>query len=180
VRSANLQPGLSFVEAEGATALTVRSSDEHRLLATWRNLALVLWMRETQPSAVTAMGNLLGELAERNGRIVLLQIVEPGAIMPSTAVRDAISLLLKEHAPAMLGSAVVFEGDGFRGAAARAVVSTMALVTRLSFPHQIFASVPVALRWLDERQPAGGYYLRDQLESAVARLRLQARAARER
>lgn len=170
-----LERGMSFVGAPGAVALAVRDFDEHHVLAVWRNVAFALWLRETQLVAVSAMGRLLGELTHDGKRAALLQVAETGAAVPSTAVREAISALLKAHTDSLLASAVVFEGEGFRAAGARAVVSGIALVSRLRYPHEIFATVSAALAWIDQRQPQPGSYRRDELERAIEQLRASAR-----
>lgn len=164
-------PGTVFVGAPGAPGLEVRRHDEHHVLAVCRNVAVVLWVKETQLSAVGGMGELLGELTRGDRRSALLQIAEPSALVPTTEAREAIMAVLKLHTSSLLASAVVFEGDGFRAAAARAVVSGIALMARLDFPHQIFASVPSALEWIESRQSEPKRHLGDGLERAIGQLR---------
>ena len=175
VRSTVLEPGTRLFGAPGAAPLEVRGSDPNQVLAVWRNVAVALWVRETQLTAVAAIGAVLAELTSGGRRAALLQIADLGATFPSAEAREAITLLLKRHSSSLLASAVVFEAEGFKGAAARAVVSGIALMSRLPYPHEIFASVPAALDWIDRRQPQPGNHRRDQVERAIAQLHERAR-----
>jgi hypothetical protein len=157
----------------GVTTLRVAARDRHHALGSWRNVVLVVWREETQIPAIVRTSQLIGELAQRHGRIALVQIVEQTAVPPESDIRKAISDMLKKHSDHLISSAVVFEGSGFRAAGVRGVVTAISLLSRTKFPHVIFASPPAALNWTSRHLGTDGPVWTDQALRVVDELRAE-------
>jgi hypothetical protein len=155
----------------GVSALEVCEHDVHHALGSWRNLVVVVWRSETQIPAIERCSALIGEVARRHGSAALLQIVEPTAVPPESEIRKAISAMLKGHARDLTCSAVVFEGDGFRAAGVRGVVTAISLLSRTPFPHVIFASPLSAINWTARHLSVDGPVWLEQARNAIDHLR---------
>jgi hypothetical protein len=117
------------------------------VLASWRDILLVVWRRQTTLGAVHTMGVSLGVLARRVGHPVDLVIVaEQTAAAPDADVRRPIAQVLK--AAPIARCAVVLEGDGFRAAALRAFATGVGMLACPPFPYRPFAHVVDAASWL--------------------------------
>ena len=71
----------------------------------------------------------------------------------------------------MMLSAVVHEGTGFRAAAVRSVVTGLAMMANLPYPHKVFATVDDAGRWLHMNSPVGKKWEARGLIEAVREVR---------
>ena len=73
--------------------------------------------------------------------VYLLTVVEEDAPMPPYEAREVVAVFLRNGAGRIRMSAVVHEGAGFRAAAVRSVVTGIAMLSKVPFPHHIFATV---------------------------------------
>lgn len=81
-----------------------------------------------------------------------LSFVAQTSAMPSAEVRKILALPLPNQRPRQAGGAIVFEGDGFRASAIRAVTTALALlVSRSAPPFRAFATMPEALTYVIDR-----------------------------
>lgn len=159
----DLTPGLQELE--------LAAHDEAHAVATWRNLLIAVWRTETRAAAVERVSQVLGMLAVRHRDVALLQVVEAGATAPDADARRVISRMLKEHADVIRCSAVVYEGDGFRAATLRAVVTGIALLSRPPYPHVVFGSTIAAINWTARHFSHDGLVWAEQARNAVGELR---------
>lgn len=85
-------------------------------------------------------------------KFAYLAIVESraGTNMPAD-VREALSKMLHEFQHAISGSAIVFEGTGFRASIVRSVVAAINLASRLAFSSTVESDLATAARWIVER-----------------------------
>ena len=126
----------------------MHASTPDHLVVTWRNCLTVFFRHETTLAGVIAVQNVYDRYAkEYPSGLCLLTVVERGAPMPPSDVRLALAKFLESGAGYVKMSAVVHEGAGFSAAAVRSVVTGLALLTRLPFPHRVFASVEDAVSW---------------------------------
>lgn len=136
----------SFVSSRAAALHDV--TRDHIVL-TWDRCVGVIWRRETTARGVEALSAAYRDHASRYpSGVYLLTIIEPGAPMPAPAERESIAVFLRMCGGRTRMSAVVIEGSGFRAAAVRSVVTGMAMLVRLPYPHEIFGSLEQAARWL--------------------------------
>lgn len=63
-------------------------------------------------------------------------------------VQSAADRLLTEYGPRTCASATVLTASGFQASAARAMLATIYLLTRVSYPRRVFADVSEAQQWL--------------------------------
>ncbi|MDD9942280.1 MAG: hypothetical protein OXU20_14635 [Myxococcales bacterium] len=123
--------------------------DTNHIAGSYENVGIVVWHHETTPEAVTNLATMLWQLADtrEEAKIGLIQIVEAKCAPLSSDARQAIGELLQSGASRIECSTVVYEGQGFRAATVRGIVTGLAMFTRTSFPHHVFATVPAAIQW---------------------------------
>jgi hypothetical protein len=83
-----------------------------------------------------------------SGIAALTIICENVPLMMPADSRDAANAITKEFQPHYRGLATVILGTGFRGAAARAVISSINLFARVGCPNQVFEDPAGAGTWL--------------------------------
>ena len=160
--------------AEKGWGMRIRSIDENHCLASHRNVALLVWGKETLAPAVESARKALLELGKRSpAGIGLFIIVEEHSQLPAAGVRKALAGLLSDSGSHVKRSLVVQEGHGFAAAAIRGVVTGLMLLARPSSPHHVFDTVDAAAGWLVTGLPPdeGTVVGRTELLEAVAELR---------
>jgi hypothetical protein len=136
----------SFISSRAAV-LTYSTPDA--LVMTWDRCVGVVWKRETTAEGVEVLQETYREQATRYpSGVYLLTIIEKGAPMPSTEQREEVAVFLRSGSGRTRMSAVVIEGTGFRAAAVRSVVTGLAMLVRLPYPHEIFGTLEQAAKWL--------------------------------
>ena len=127
---------------------TVQDMTKDHVLLTWSNVVVAIFRRETTLASVASIQRIYNKCAAAHRRgIYMLTIVEEGAPMPPAEVREALARFLESGSGKTLLSGVVHEGTGFRAAAVRSVVTGLAMLARLPYPHRVFASVELASHW---------------------------------
>jgi hypothetical protein len=154
--------------------------DDHFFAGTFQNMAIAVWEDETLPTNVRLLREMVRRLGgEHPGGIGLVQVV--GAHHPHIGpdARNELGVLLKASAPYIRCSTVVFEGTGFRAAAVRGLVAGLVMLSRVPFPHQVFATLEAAVDWqvahMRTINPALG---RPALTEAIEDMRARARSIR--
>lgn len=164
--------------APGVQELSLVGRDDDHGVGVWRNLLIVVWRKETRAPSVDAVSAVLGQLAKAHRDVALLQVIEEAAAAPDVNARRAISNMLKQHGGGIRCSAVVYEGDGFRAATLRAVVTGIALLSKPIYPHVVFASTISAINWTARHYSHDGPVWAEQVRNAVDELRLTLDRAR--
>jgi hypothetical protein len=155
----------------GSILFEVTESDSHHALGATRGLVIAVWRRETRLDALDKLSALIAERAEQDSSLALLQVVESNAVPPESAVRAALSALLRRHDQQLSCSAVVFEGEGFRAAALRGVVTAIGLLSRPRFPHEVFATPLAGIQWIAKQHASRDPKWMDEAGRAVTALR---------
>jgi len=136
----------SFISSRAAVIHDL--TDDHMVLS-WERCVGVVWKRETTVAGVAKTEKVFRELYQRHSSgLYLMTIVEEGALMPNAEARETVAVFLRSVAGKLRMSAVVHEGSGFRAAAVRSVVTGLSMLVRLPYPHEIFATVEQAAKWL--------------------------------
>ncbi len=126
----------------------IHESTRDHVVFTWRNVACAVFKKETTLGGVRTIQRVYDELAGQNPRgVFMLTIVEERAPLPVVEVRDALAKFLASGAGRSKKSAVVHEGSGFRAASVRGVVTGLAMIARLPYPHKVFSTPTDAARW---------------------------------
>jgi hypothetical protein len=140
----------SFISSRAAVIHEVTAD---HLILSWERCVGVVWKRETTVAAVAKVEQVFRELHQRySSGVYLMTVVEEGALMPNSEAREAVAVFLRSAAGKLRMSAVVHEGAGFRAAAVRSVVTGLSMLVRLPYPHEIFATVEQAAKWLGSSQ----------------------------
>lgn len=140
--------------ANTATPATLHIATRDHIIATWANAVILVWRNETTLAGVSAVQKVYDELAALHPQgIFLVTVVEFGAPMPPPEVRDALAVFLANGSGRMILSAVAHEGTGFRAAAVRSVVTGLAVLAKLPYPHKVFATVDEASAWFWVNSP---------------------------
>jgi hypothetical protein len=136
----------SFISSRAAVIREV--TDDH-IIMIWDRSVCVVWKKATTLAGVEKLTSVYNEQAGRHpDGLYLLTIVEPTASLPPPEAREALAVFLRGGGGRTRLSAVVHEGNGFRAAAVRSVVTGLAMLVRLPYPHEIFATVEQAAKWL--------------------------------
>jgi hypothetical protein len=134
------------VQDEGTDQTPVRSwhsaTDWHAF--SWHNVFIPVWRTQTLAGQVRVMAQHLGEFALQHRRIGLIQIVESECRALDLEAREALVETLHAEGKRIICSAVVFQGDGFRAAAMRAIVTGLNMLVQPGFPHQVFPTLATA------------------------------------
>ncbi len=131
------------------------------------DLLVVLWIGETTPAAVRRVAELVRTSRDRGERVGLLQVILHAAKPPDQETREALIELVRGGRDVLAASAVVYPGDGFVMAAARAFVSGIAMLARPGFPHMVFPSRPEAADWIARLLPPGRGQVRSGAEVSM-------------
>lgn len=139
-------------------ALEVVEATPDHALGRVGGAVLYIWRGVTTVRAANRLRQLSSEARADAGddEGILLGVVTEGAPPPEADARGALAEVLSSGAGYFQVSALVCEGAGFHGSMVRAVATGLNLLARPPFPHRVFATVPSATEWLDERARAAG------------------------
>lgn len=87
-------------------------------------------------------------LKELPAGIVVISIIEPGAMMPPDEVRAAVARNMETLSANTLASVIVAEGGIFRLAALRALIAGLGMIRRRRFPETVLGSIEEVAQWL--------------------------------
>ncbi len=118
---------------------------KHCTVVTWLNVCVTVWHEQTLVEDIAAVSEVLGRLSREDPQGVgLVQFVDDGCRSLSPESRAAITKMLERGRPYIKCSTVIFNGDGFRAAAIRALATGIFWLARPGFPHQVFADTASA------------------------------------
>lgn len=179
IAKTNVEQPARGLSRAGNSALSVVSRTPTHIIATQGDLEIVIWRGSTTLDAVETIRTSLGELTRSYPKgIGVLQVVEVTAPPPDAAARNALSNVLRGAGKAVRGSAIVFEGTGFKMAAVRAIVTGLTMLARPEFPHVVFADLHEASAWVAAYLSGAGSGRDVTIWSAVSELRdIAARAS---
>ena len=136
------------VRAPTRESWNIVAQDEDYVLATWQQIFVVVWRRDTTLEAVAALHRECREFATKHPLgIGLLTIVSEKAPMPPSPARHAVADFLAQGSAYIKCSAVLMEGTGFRAAAVRSVVTGLTMLAKQAYPHRV-CSLPDAVAML--------------------------------
>jgi hypothetical protein len=123
--------------------LSIIVDDADGCIATCGPFLLVIARRNARADILDAL-HAAFSLPDLRGVLV---IVEAGAALPSPETRRRLVSLYRAN-PGIRGFAFVLEGEGFKVAAARGVVTGLVSLVRAPYPQKTFAEGAAAVRWL--------------------------------
>jgi hypothetical protein len=135
----------------GVTPRIFALNAEH-CIAAHEALFIQMWNVTQARDVDRALQELL-RFAEEQPRMLALVIVAADSPVPDAATRARLKLLSQSFPKEARGLAYVYEGQGVRAGAIRAIMATLALLQRSSTPFRVFANVEVALAWMATLEP---------------------------
>jgi hypothetical protein len=166
---------MSTVAASAKQQSVIYGNTRDFMLASCGPVFIVEWRVNTTMEGCRA----LRTECERFGRtqpggVGLLTIINANAPAPGASERVAIADFLRAGSSYIKSSAVVVEGQGFRAALVRGVVTGLTLLAKQAFPHRVI-SMEEALQMLSEGLGQRGGFAA-QLGSEIERVRARASA----
>jgi hypothetical protein len=129
--------------------------DGEHCIATWHNVLIQIWRKETTSSAISNLDRLTRMFIARSRLPVCsIAVVEKTSPPPSDAVRSALAAFYKELAPQMSVAVVIAEGGGFRGAIVRGVGLTLSTFAPRALPFQFATTVNEGAKFVAPHLPA--------------------------
>lgn len=138
--------------------LQIAESTPDHALGSFRTACLFVWRKKTTARAVEALGELCAKHIEGAGRPgVLLGLVEPTSAPHEAEAKAAVAAMMRnDRGGRLVGSALVFEGQGFGAATVRFMATGLAMLARPAYPHRTFSSPADGARFLCEKLALAG------------------------
>lgn len=115
--------------------------------------AIQMWRGEVLMQHVPTMERRWRALIDRIGHFAILVVVLPSAPPPSPARREEIKRLYNALAPNIKAVGTVLEEQGIKGTTGAVVMTTIMLMSRVSYPYKNGTSVKPIARWVCEHVP---------------------------
>ena len=139
----------SIVVSQSTGELDVKYRAGGLLVAMIGPVCLALWRSKPTPELFEVQRSLLhAAVARQPGKTAFLCVVEPKAEPPDEAERKASAQMITSQGENLAGVACVIEGNGFRAAITRTVLSGVVFMIRTPSPIKLFDGVRVAAPWL--------------------------------
>jgi hypothetical protein len=156
------------------------AADNDHVVVTFRAVVICIWLRETHVRSIDQLAVVLNGLSDRYDRVGFVQVIERGSRSLDSNARNALAQLLARGRGRIQASAVICDGEGFRAAAVRMIVSSLAQLSNPGYPHNVYADTHSAARLIatkltDDTQRADE--MTGALEAAIASVRANARDA---
>ncbi|HYP88402.1 MAG TPA: hypothetical protein VEQ59_09615 [Polyangiaceae bacterium] len=152
----------------GPTLRRIQDADG-LLLASFGPVLVAWWTGKPTPETFERQRSELAARVDANpGRQLFMCVVSSSAPPPEQAEREGSAKMISVHGERLAGCACVIEGQGFRAAITRTVLTGIVVLTRTPAPVAFFENVKSAQAWLQSR--AGGTNLSD-LPAQLDRLR---------
>ena len=134
------------------------------------NLLVVWWRSAPNAAAIEVFGPRLEALVARTDGLCLLGVTRGLSTIPDEPTRKLAAGFIRKLAPRLRAGAFAIEDEGFRAAAARAVVTGLLAIAPLPLTVRIFGSVDDATGWLAPQLGIHGDDMRASVVSAVRAL----------
>jgi hypothetical protein len=151
-------------------SLVVVHDNPRAVIASWDNVIVNIWRRDVDAPDVATIAPLQQELIRKYGCFASLAVAGPGALQMSSAARDEAARIAKLGEGRNRGIAVVVARGGFGGAAIRAVVTAVHLLSRSRTPQRAFASLTDGADFVHQQLGAPAGWNPTELAAAVSPL----------
>jgi hypothetical protein len=117
------------------------------------NVCVGVWRDAPKKGQISALQNAFFSHAGKHKELALANLIVSGTpIFPEEARKEAALLPLDKRGKIRATAHVILVG-GFAGAATRAFLSGITLITRTTGHTGVFSQIPPASKWLEERIP---------------------------
>lgn len=121
-------------------------------VGSFRNLSMWVWRAEVTPLIVSEVRRCMVGIAKQHpSGMGGFTVVHREAKVPSDDLRKQITKMRREVATSMRGGAIVYEGDGLRGALVRGVVTGLMLLAPEIYPHSVVGTIPDGIGFLQKK-----------------------------
>jgi hypothetical protein len=127
--------------------LEVLDEDEGFLLGKLDNLGIIVWRLTPTTSRVRRIVTLFPRFHGERG-FGLLTVVSPACAPVDAEVRRVFDEAMRTYRDKLLGIATVIETEGVLGGLSRAIARTLSIVSRAPYPHNVYATIDDASKWL--------------------------------
>lgn len=150
------------------------------LAATWRNVAIVVWGKQANPSLAKKLEQFSDELLARNPNgISAIHVITSTASLPDSATRAELDRLTKKYATDLAVMGTVIEGTGFWAAAMTSFITSLHWMSRKPFKARTASDAVDIANWAPPHHAAktGVRFTSDELGRALALSRERLRPA---
>lgn len=111
------------------------------------NLAILIWRRTPNVATVQRVVDAFPRFVSPGG-FGLLAVVGPQCAPPDSELRRVMNDAMRAYRDSLLGIATVVQTQGIFGGLSRAISRTLSVVSRTPYPHNVYATIEEASRWL--------------------------------
>lgn len=139
---------------------TLVRDDASIRIVVWSRVLAQRWRATPTPEALDALGHAQQDLIRStlDGRIYVISVISPkmGMLLSGEARNkaEAVAGMARDNVAAL---AQVVEGDGFKSAAARAVMSGVQLAIRAPYPVKVFDTIASGFAWIEKALREAGH-----------------------
>jgi hypothetical protein len=132
-----------------AGSVTIARSNADCIIGFAEGVAVAVWLHHTNIEDVAELGRTVRR-AHHGSRdsVRVVQVVTQTATTPDARVRAALASLLRGAKGIVSHSVILYEGEGFRAAVVRSIVTSIASLLNPGFPHRVFGRLPDAAAWM--------------------------------
>jgi hypothetical protein len=145
-----------------------------------QNTLVAVWSGEPSAMRLASMVQSLRELHATNPNgVYLYNVISARTAMPEKAARDLMVRQFESMRGKLIAAAVVLEHSGIQYTLSRAIIATLATITRSPFLLKVFDSRATAAEWLSttSKVPAQAMlYSARELEAAMQKAQPAQRA----
>lgn len=132
-------------------------------------VAVAFWRLHTHATDVLELQRVAGQAYDASGKpIALVQIVPGSALAPDGQARTALARMLANLHGRVSHSAIVHEGEGFRAAMIRSIVTGVVALSNPGFPHRVFSTLAESVTWMSQ---SDSRFDASKITSTVAKVR---------
>lgn len=128
-------------------ALEVFDEDEGFLFGKLQNLGVIVWRLTPTVGRVRRIVDLFPRFHSETA-FGLLTVVTPACAPVDSEVRRVFDETMRAYRSSLLGIATVIETEGVLGGLSRAIARTLSIVSRAPYPHNVYATIDDASKWL--------------------------------
>lgn len=138
--------------------LEIAALEPHYVLASFQRVGIAVWIDETPVVAIHHAHVMLAHLSQVFPEgIAFLQVIGEDNPGIDPEARAALTQLLQASRSFLREAPVVYEGDGFRAASFRAIVTGLLTPRTLSFSQRVYSTLEAATlaiaRQFEKREP---------------------------
>lgn len=140
-------PSAGRPEARAALDIAFQQRDEI-VIASWRNVAIVVWGAQATLPSVRKVGAMTADLVKTYGKISFVQVIPDNVPLPTPEARTALLKQTERGMPFLACLASILSGEGFWASAMRSYITNVQWVRQRPFQPRICANAHEAAAWL--------------------------------